>query len=154
MDQQRPKKIVATNRKARHDYEIIDVYETGIELKGSEVKSLREAKVSFKDSFAQISKGELLLHNLHIAPYDKASHFAHDPERKRRLLAHRVQIRRLQAATEQEGMTLVPLSIYFKGPYAKVELAVARGKHKYDKRAAIAKREIDLDIRRAYKQKG
>ncbi len=153
MEQDRPRKTVATNRKARHDYEIIDVIEAGIELQGSEVKSLRQAKVSFKDSFAQIYKGELILHNLHIAPYDKASHYAHDPERKRRLLVHRIQIRRLQAASEQDGMTLVPLSIYFKGPYAKVELAVARGKRKYDKRAAIAQREAALHIRRAYRGK-
>ena len=144
-------KTVATNRKARYNYEILEKYEAGIELVGSEVKSMRSAKVSFKDSFAIIKDGEIILLNLHIAPYDKASHYGHDPERKRRLLLHKKEIRKLHAKTEEQGFTLIPLSIYFKGPHAKVELALARGKRKYDKRAAIARREADKDMRRAIK---
>lgn len=151
MEEDKPIRTVATNRKAWHNYEILEKYEAGIELVGSEVKSMRAAKVSFKDSFAVIKDGEVILLNLHIAPYDKATHYGHDPERKRRLLLHRKEIRKLHAKTEEQGLTLVPLSIYFRGPYAKVELALARGKRKYDKRAAIAKREADRDIRRATK---
>ena len=147
-------KNVATNRKARHEYEILEIYEGGIELIGSEVKSVRAAKISFKDAFAIIKRGEVILQNLHIAPYDKASHFGHEPERPRRLLLHRKEIRKLQAKIEEKGLTLVPLRVYFRGPYVKVELAVARGKRKYDKRQAIAKREADRDMRRAKKWQG
>ncbi|NLI15986.1 MAG: SsrA-binding protein SmpB [candidate division Zixibacteria bacterium] len=147
------RKIVASNRKARHDYEILDTYEAGIELIGSEVKSLRNSKVSFKDSFVQIKNGQAVLLNLHISPYDKASHYSHEPERKRRLLLHKREIRKLHQAAEIEGLTLVPLSIYFAGPYAKIELAVARGRRKYDKRAAIAERDAKLNLSRIYRRK-
>jgi SsrA-binding protein len=153
MSDERKIKTVATNRKARHDYEIVETYEAGIELIGSEVKSLRAAKVSFKDSFAQIKNGQVILLNLHIAPYDKASHYSHEPERKRRLLLHKQEIRKLFQATEIQGFSMIPLSIYFSGPYAKVELALARGKRKYDKRAAIAEREAKIDIGRIYRRK-
>jgi SsrA-binding protein len=146
-------KIVATNRKAWHNYEILEKYEAGIELAGSEVKSVRAAKISFKDAFAALKGGEVILHNMHIAPYDKASHFSHEPERDRRLLLHRKEIRKLRGKIEERGLTLVPLRVYFRGAYAKVELALARGKRKYDKREAIARRESERDIRRAYKQK-
>jgi SsrA-binding protein len=146
-------KTVATNRKAWHNYEILEKYEAGIELIGSEVKSVRAAKVSFKDSFAALKKGDVILYNMHIAPYDKASHFSHEPERSRRLLLHRKEIRKLRSKIEERGLTLVPLKVYFRGQYAKVELALAKGKRKYDKRRAIAKRESDRDIRRAYKQR-
>jgi len=117
------------------------------------VKSLRAAKVSFKDAFAYVKDAQLVLVNLHIAPYDKASHYAHDPERHRRLLMHKREIRRLKAATEIEGLTVVPLSIYFSGPYAKIELGLARGKRKYDKRADIAKREAERDVRRVFRRR-
>jgi SsrA-binding protein len=147
------RKIVASNRKARHDYEIIETFEAGIELIGSEVKSLRDSKVSFKDSFAQIKNGQVILLNLHISPYEKASHYSHEPERKRRLLLHKREIRKLFQATEIQGLSLVPLSIYFAGPYAKVELALAKGRRKYDKRAAIAERDAKMDISRSYRQK-
>lgn len=146
-------KTVATNRKAWHDYEILEKYEAGIELIGTEVKSLREAKVSFKDSYADVKRGEVMLHNLHIAPYDKAAHFGHDPERDRRLLLHRSEIRKLRAKTEERGLTLVPLRVYFRGPYAKLELALVRGKRKYEKREAIAKREAEREIRRATRRR-
>ena len=145
-------KTVATNRKAWHNYEILEKYEAGIELIGSEVKSLRAAMISFKDSFATVKSGEIILYNFHIAPYEKASHFSHEPERPRRLLLHRKEIRKIEAKVAEKGLTLVPLRVYFNGPYAKLELGVARGKRKYDKRQAIAKREADRDIRRAFKQ--
>ena len=144
-------KTVATNRKARYEFEILEKYEAGIELIGSEVKSVRGAKVSFKDSFAIVKHGEIILQNLHISPYEKASHFSHEPERPRRLLLHRKEIRKLQQKIEEKGLTLVPLRIYFRGQFAKVELAVARGKRKYDKRDTIAKREADRDMQRAKK---
>ena len=144
--------VVATNRKAWHNFEIMDKFEVGIELVGSEVKSVRAAKVSFKDSFAALKKGEVILYNLHIAPYEKASHFNHEPERPRRLLLHRKEIRKMKSKIEERGLTLVPLKVYFRGKYAKVEIALARGKRKYDKRQAIAKRESDINLRRVYKQ--
>ena len=146
-------KIVATNRKAWHNYEILDKYEAGLELIGSEVKSVRAAKISFKDAFATIKRAEVILFNFHIAPYDKASHFSHEPERPRRLLLHRREIRKIQAKIEEKGLTLVPLKVYFQGRYAKIELGVARGKRKYDKRQAIAKRDADRDMQRAQKWK-
>lgn len=153
MTENKDVKIVATNRKAYHNYEILEKFEAGIALIGSEVKSLRTAQVSFKDSFAAIKSSEVILYNMHIAPYDKASHFSHEPERPRRLLLHRKEIRKIQAKIEEKGLTLVPLKIYFSGPYAKIELGVARGKHQYDKRQSIAKREADRDMRRAQKWK-
>jgi len=151
MAEEQNEKTVATNRKAWHNYEILEKYEAGIELIGSEVKSLRAAKISFKDSFAVVKRAEVILFNFHIAPYEKASHFNHDPERPRRLLLHRKEIRKIQSKIEEKGLTIVPLRVYFQGPYAKIELGVARGKRKYDKREAIAKREADIDIRRAHK---
>jgi len=152
MAEEQKDKTVATNRKAWHNYEILEKYEAGIELIGSEVKSLRAAKISFKDSFAMVKRAEVILYNLHIAPYEKASHFSHDPERPRRLLLHRKEIRKIQGKIEEKGLTIVPLRVYFHGPYAKVELGVARGKRKYDKREAVAKRDADRDIRRAHKR--
>ena len=146
-------RVVATTRKAWHNYEILEKYEAGIELIGSEVKSVRAAKISFKDAFASIKRAEVILYNFHIAPYDKASHFSHEPERPRRLLLHRREIRKIQAKIEEKGLTLVPLKVYFMGRYAKIELGVARGKRKYDKRQTIAKREADRDMQRAQKWK-
>jgi len=146
-------KTVATNRKAWHNYEILEKIEAGIELIGSEVKSIRASKISFKDSFAQIKRGELILLNMHISPYEKASHFAHEPERPRRLLLHRKEIRKIKEMIEAKGLTIVPLRVYFNGRYVKVELGVARGKHQYDKREAAAKRDADRDMRRAQKWK-
>ncbi|MCP4580584.1 MAG: SsrA-binding protein SmpB [candidate division Zixibacteria bacterium] len=153
MTEERKSKTVGTNRKAWHNYEILEKFEAGIELIGSEVKSLRAAKISFKDSFATIKRSEVILFNFHIAPYDKASHFSHEPERPRRLLLHRREIRKIQAKIEEKGLTIVPLRVYFSGQYAKIELGVARGKRKYDKRQAIAKRDADRDIQRAQKWK-
>lgn len=143
-------KPVAQNRKARHDYEILDTFECGIALVGSEVKSLRDAKVQLRDSHARVEDGEVWLHGVHISPY-AFSHGrdAHDPDRKRKLLLHRREIGELAERTEKEGLSLVPLSIYFKEGRAKVELAVAKGRKLYDKRAAIAKRDADRELDRA-----
>ena len=146
-------KLIAQNRKARHDYEIMDSFETGIVLKGTEVKSLRAAKVNLKDSYATIEGGEVVLYNLHISPYEAANRYNHEPERPRKLLLHRSEIRRLVGRTEQKGLTLVPLKLYFKQGRAKVELALARGKRQYDRRQDIARREMQRDIERALKDR-
>jgi SsrA-binding protein len=143
-------KAVAQNRKARHDFEILDEFECGIALQGSEVKSLRAAQVQMRDAFARVDDGEVWLHGVHIAPYSFATGVgAHDPDRKRKLLLHRREIAELTQRTQQEGLTLVPLAIYFKEGRAKVEIAVARGRHRYDKRHAIAKRDADREAARA-----
>ncbi len=141
-------KVVVRNRKAQHDYELLDRFEAGLALQGSEVKSLRAGKASLSDSYAAPRGTEYFLVNLHITAYDKASVDSHDPLRARKLLLHKNQIRRLLARTQERGLTLIPLQIYFRGPFAKVELALARGKRKYDKREAIAKREAERDIAR------
>jgi len=139
-------KVVATNRKARHDYTIEDTIEAGIVLIGSEIKSIRGGRVNLRDSYASIEDGEVWMHNTHIAPYDPASRFGHEPRRKRKLLLHKRQIARLASRVQEKGYTLIPLRMYLSNNRAKVELALARGKRQYDKRAAIAKRE---DQRRA-----
>lgn len=145
-------KIIATNRKALRDYEIIDKREAGIELLGSEVKSLRAGKINISDSYAVVEGGQVFLVNLHISPYESSSgQSSHDPYRKRRLLLHKREIKRLFGMTAEKGFTLVPLRFYFKGPYVKVELATARGRRKYDKRDIIAKKEAQRDMERAQK---
>jgi SsrA-binding protein len=142
---------IAQNRKARHDYEIRRRLEAGIELLGSEVKSIRERKVNLSDAYAVVEGGEVILKNLHISPYKMAQE-QHDPRRPRRLLLHKSEIRKLFAQTEEKGLTLIPLSIYFKGKVAKIELAVAVGRKKYDKRQAIAKAEANRKIKRALRR--
>jgi SsrA-binding protein len=146
-------RIIATNRKAHHLYHIVDTYETGIALVGTEVKSLREGKVSFKDSYASVDRGEVFLHSLHISQYEQASRFNHDPTRSRKLLLHRMEIRRLLGKTTEKGFTLVPLKIYFKGRVAKVELALAIGKKLFDRRKTIKDREVQRELRRALKER-
>ncbi len=146
-------KLVAQNRKARHDYEILDSYETGIVLVGTEVKALRAGKANMKDSFAAVDQGELFLYNLHIGAYEPANRFNHEPERRRKLLMHRGEIRRLLGRSQQRGLTLVPLKIYFKRGRAKVELALARGKRQYDKRRDIASRDAQRDLEREFKER-
>jgi len=141
---------VAQNRKARHDYDILDRYEAGIVLAGSEVKSIRAGKVQLRDSYARVQDGEVWLHGVHVAPYAFSSGFgAVDPDRPRKLLLNRREIDELQQHTEQDSLTLVPLSIYFKEGRAKVDLAVARGRRKYDKRHAIAARDAQREAARA-----
>jgi SsrA-binding protein len=150
-DMELKEKNIATNRKALRDYEIIEKREAGIELLGTEVKSLRSGKINISDSYASVENGEVVLHNLHISPYEFANQASHDPYRARKLLLHKKEIRRLFQATAEKGLTLIPLRFYFKGPYVKVELAVARGRKKYDKREIIAKKEARRAIDRAKK---
>ena len=144
--------MTITNRKARHDYQILETYEAGIVLEGTEVKSLRQGRANLKDSFARVEKGEMFLHNLHISPYPNASRFNHDPDRKRKLLLHQWEIRRLLGKTVERGLTLIPLKLYFKGKVAKVELALCRGKKLYDRRKDIAEREAKRDLERRMKR--
>lgn len=142
--------VVASNRRARHEYDILEAFEAGIALRGSEVKSLRTSKVQLADTYARIVGGEAWLIGMHIAPYAHASGFgSHVPERDRKLLLHRSEIDQLRARIDQEKLTLVPLAIYFKDSHAKVELALARGRKHYDKRQAIARRDAARDIERA-----
>ena len=143
-------KLIASNRRARHDYEILDVVEAGIALQGSEVKSLRDSKVQMADAYARVEGSEVWLHGVHIAPYAFATgRDGHDPDRRRKLLLHRGEIGEMAVRTQQEGLTLVPLSIYFKDGRAKVEIGLARGRKLYDKRAAIAKRDYEREVDRA-----
>jgi len=147
-------KLVTKNRKAFHDYHIIDRYEAGMELKGTEVKSLRQGKCNLKDSFARVQGGEIVLHGVHISPYEQGNIYNHDPERPRKLLLHKREIRYLAAEVSQKGMTLVPLTIYFKRGIAKVELALAKGKAEYDKRDALKQKEESREMERALKSVG
>ena len=145
---------VAQNRRARHDFEILDVYEAGIALQGSEVKSLREGKVVLRDAYARVDGGEVWLHGVHVPPYLRAQGFgAHDPDRSRKLLLNRREIEEMADRVAQQHLTLVPLSLYFKEGRAKVELAVAKGRKTYDKRHAIAERDSDREAARAMRQR-
>jgi SsrA-binding protein len=144
-------KTAVTNRQARYHYSILESLEAGIELKGTEVKSLREGRASLKDSFARVDDGELFLYNCHISPYEFGNIANVEPLRRRKLLLHKNQIARLAGTASQKGVTLIPLKIYFKHGLAKVELALAKGKLLYDKREAIKRRESDLELRRALK---
>ncbi|MEX0993589.1 MAG: SsrA-binding protein SmpB [Solirubrobacterales bacterium] len=144
---------LATNRQARFRYELLDKWEAGLVLQGSEVKSLRDGKVNLKDSYAMLRDGELWLHGTYIAPYGPAAGEGHDPERSRKLLLHRQEIDRLIGKTQVKGLTLVPTRIYFKGPNAKVEIALAKGKDQRDKREAIKEREQRREMDRAMKER-
>jgi SsrA-binding protein len=140
---------VATNRYASFRFELLDRLECGVVLSGTEVKSLRNGTVQIKDGYAQVRDGELWLHNVHIPPYGPASRENHDPDRPRKLLAHRNEIERLTGKIQERGLTLVPTRIYFAGPRAKVEIALARGKDRFDKRESIKAREQRRDVERA-----
>jgi SsrA-binding protein len=142
---------VATNRRARHRFELVEQMEAGIELRGSEVKALREGKAQLSDAYAVVDRGEVWLRNLHIPPYAPASTENHDPERPRKLLLHRAQIERLVGKSQQRGLTLIPVRIYFKGRHAKVELALARGKEGRDRRREIAERDVRREVEREFK---
>ena len=140
---------VATNRQAAYRYNLLDRWEAGVQLTGTEVKSLRNGNAQMKDAYAAVRDGEVWLHNMHIPPYEPASRENHEPERPRKLLLKRREIERLVGTTAEKGLTLVPTRVYFKGPYAKVEIALARGKDLYDKRRAIKDRDQKRDIERA-----
>ena len=143
------RKLIASNKKARHDYAILDTYEAGIALTGTEVKSLRSGRASLVDAFAQDKDGELFLYGLHIAEYAMGTWTNHGPRRTRKLLLKRVEIEKLIMKTREGGLTLVPLSMYFSDGWAKVELGLAKGKKSYDKRQDLAKRDADREISRA-----
>lgn len=144
---------VATNRRARHKFQLLERMEAGIELRGSEVKSLREGKASINEAYAAIEKGEMWMRGAHIPPYLPASSENHDPDRPRKLLLHRREIERLIGKTAERGLTLVPTRIYFKGPRAKVELALAKGKEGRDRRREIQDRDQRREVERDYKQR-
>lgn len=148
------RKLVATNRKARFEYEILDTFEAGIVLSGPEVKSLRAGKASLGDAYAEVRRGEIYLLNAHIGAYEQAGRANAPPLRERKLLLHRYEIARLAGRVVERGLTLIPLQLYFKDGRAKVELALARGKRQYDKRQAIRKRESDRDLKRIMRGRG
>lgn len=146
-------KIACENRKARHDYFIHEAYEAGLELFGTEVKSLRAGKANLKDSYAEIKNGELFLQNMHISPYEQGNIFNHEPLRPKRLLMHKGEILKLFGKTREKGFTLIPLKVYFKRGRAKVELALASGKHTYDKRQDLAAKAAKREVERALKDR-
>ena len=147
-------KPVAQNRKARHDYFILETWEAGIELKGTEVKSLRQGRCNLKDSYAMVRGGELFVMGMHISPYENGSYFNPDPMRPKRLLMHKSEIRRAQQNVMQQGLALIPLSIYLKDGRMKLELALCKGKKLYDKRDDMAKRDARRDIERSMRERG
>jgi SsrA-binding protein len=138
-------RVLISNRKARHEYNILEVYEAGIALKGTEVKSIRQGGANLQDSYAFVRDGEVFLEGMHVSPYEFGNQFNHEPRRERKLLLNKKEIRKLIGKTKEKGLTLVPLSVYFKNGRAKVELALARGKKSYDKRKSIAERDAKRD---------
>jgi SsrA-binding protein len=147
------RQIIAVNRRARHDYEIMETYDAGLVLTGTEIKSVRDRRVDLRDSYAQIGNGEAWLHNLHIGPYAPGSRENRDPKRTRKLLLHRREIERLLGRTTEHGLTIIPLRLYLQRGYAKVELGLARGKRQWDKRKAIAEREARREEQRALSER-
>jgi len=145
-------KVVSDNRRARHEYEILEVVEAGVELSGTEVKSMRQGRANLSDAFARVEEGELWLYHCHISPYDHGNRFNHDPLRKRKLLMHKKEILKLKSRMQEKGLTLIPLKLFFRGNWAKVDLALARGKQLYDKRESIAKRESLRQVDRLMKR--
>ena len=146
------RKIVSTNRKARHDYEILDTYEAGLVLTGSEIKSIRAGHVNLREGFVQVRGNELWLLNTHIATYDQAGQFGHDPLRPRKLLLHRKEINRIAARVQEKGLTIVPTMLYLTRGLAKVEIALARGKRQYDKRESLRRRDSQRQIERTLRE--
>ena len=146
-------KTIAENRKARHEYFVLESYEAGIELVGTEVKSIRQGSVNLKDSWCSIDNGELFIRGLHISPYEKGNIFNRDPLRVRRLLMHKKEIMKLFGTVKQDGCSLIPLSLYFKGSKVKVEVGLCKGKKLYDKRADMAKRDAKREMDRALKER-
>lgn len=154
MPREKGRVLVAQNRKARYDYHIEDTFEAGLVLTGTEVKSLRKGRASLVDGYAAVKDGEVWLHNVHIPEYTEATWTNHEPRRVRKLLLHRDQIRKLNAKTQESGLTVIPIALYFKDGYAKVEIGVARGKKSYDKRHSLAEREAKRDTDRAIARRG
>ena len=152
-DNKQSQKIIADNRKARHDYFVIESYEAGVELFGTEVKSLRQGGVNLKDSYCEVDRGELFALGIHISPYEQGNIFNRDPLRPKKLLMHKKEIMKLAGLVSREGYTLVPLSLYFKGSRVKLALGLCKGKKLYDKREDIAKKDANRDIERHMKTK-
>lgn len=149
METKEKERIAISNRRARYEYEILDSYEAGIVLLGSEVKSLRQGKANLQDSYAVLKNGELWLLNMHINPYEQANRFNHDPVRTRKLLLQGSEIRKLTGKVQDKGLTLIPLKVYFKKGYAKIEIGLARGKKLHDKRDSIKQRDVEREMRRS-----
>jgi SsrA-binding protein len=145
-------KLVVSNRKARHEYHILETWEAGIALQGTEVKALREGKANLQDAYARFDGGELWLYNLHISPYDPGNRFNHDPLRRRKLLLHRREMRKMIGQVEQKGLTLIPLDLHFTEGFAKVNLALGKGKKLHDKREDVKAREAQRDMARDWKE--
>ena len=141
-------KIIATNRKANFEYSLLEKYEAGIVLKGTEVKSARSRNINLQDSYATIEEGEVIIHNMHISPYEQGNIFNTEPKRNRKLLLHKKQIRKLHSKLQDKGLTLIPTRVYFLGKNLKVEVAIAKGKKLYDKRESITKRDVERKLRR------
>ena len=152
-DKKTDSRIIANNRKARHDYFVIETYEAGIELFGTEVKSLRAGGCNLKDSYCEIDKGEMFALGVHISPYEQGNIFNREPLRPKKLLLHKAEIMKLTGLVSREGYTLVPLSLYFKGSRVKMAVGLCKGKKNYDKREDIARRDADRDIERAMKER-
>lgn len=146
-------KLIANNKKAYHDYFILDTYEAGIALHGTEVKSLRMGKCSIKESFIRVENGEMFIYGMHISPYEKGNIFNKDPLRVRKLLLHKAEINKMLGKTKEKGMSIVPLKVYFKGSLVKVEIGLAKGKKLYDKRQDIAKKDMRREAERDFKVK-
>lgn len=146
-------KTVAQNKKATHDYYIEETFEAGMVLTGTEIKSVRSGRANLKDSYARVERGEVYLYNLHISPYEAGNRFNHEPLRTRKLLLRRSEIRKLIGMTKEQGFTLVPLRLYLRGGFCKVELALAKGKKNYDKRQSEAKRDAAREIQRAFRER-
>lgn len=146
-------KLIAQNKKAFHDYHIEDRYEAGIALTGTEIKSIRLGRANLRDSFAQVRRGEVTLHNMHVSPYEQGNRYNHDPLRTRKLLLHRQEINKLIGMIKEKGYTLVPLKLYLKNGLAKVELALAKGKKEYDKRETVKKKDAQREIEKAIKDR-
>jgi SsrA-binding protein len=145
--------LIAENRKALHDYHVLETFEAGVQLLGTEVKGIREGKANLRDSYARVEKGEVWLYNVHINPYSHRGYVDHDPRRRRKLLLHKLEIRKLVGKTTEKGLTLVPLRMYFLRGRVKVALSLVRGKQLHDKRETIRKREVDRETRAAVKER-
>src|SRR5215213_4350866 len=152
-ERQKAERIVSENRKALHVSHIIETFEAGVVLQGTEVKAIREGRVNLRDSFARLENGEVFVYNVHISPYSHRGYADHQPTRRRKLLLHRQQIRKLIGKTVEKGMTLVPTRLYFQSGHVKVALALAKGKHAHDKRETIKRREADRETRAAVKER-
>ena len=152
-ERQKAQRVIADNRKALHDYAVLDTYEAGVALLGTEVKSIREGSVNLRDSYARIDRGEVWLLNVHIGPYSHTGYATHEDRRQRKLLLHAHEIRKLTGRVAEKGLTLVPLQMYFKNGRVKVALALVKGKQEHDKRETIRKREVDRETRAAIKSR-